>query len=218
MKRFDAWAFPDDDTGLVDEMTKHNVRVDGRLTYQHHKYLAARSCCTQFRRAIDIGAHVGLWSYFMVQDFAAVTAFEPLLEHCQCWSANVPSPNAMLYHVALGDYAGHVRMMRLPGHSGGTHVSQQDEGELVAMRTLDSYHLTEIDLIKIDVEGYERPVIEGAITTILRDRPVIIVEQVERLTERYGYPRTAVERLHEFGYELVTMLGPDAILRMPVDH
>jgi FkbM family methyltransferase len=216
VKRFDQWYLPDTDTLLAAEMTKHDVRVDGRLTYQHHKYLAARSCCTQFRGAVDIGAHVGLWSYFMVQDFDSVDAFEPMLEHCQCLLTNVTSPKLTLHHVALGDYRGHVRMQQQPGHSGGTFVSQQDEGELVIMRPLDSYALTEVDLIKIDVEGYERPIIEGALSTILRERPVIIVEQVGNLSQRYGYPHTAVERLHELGYELVTTLGPDAILRWPV--
>jgi FkbM family methyltransferase len=215
VKRFDEWCFPDDDVLLIDEMTKHNVRVDGRLTYQYHKYLAALQLCRQRRSAIDIGAHVGLWSYFLVQAFDAVDAFEPMLEHCQCLLTNVTSPKLTLHHVALGDYRGHVRMAQQAGHSGGAHVSQQDDGELVILRSLDSYALTEIDLIKIDVEGYERPVIEGALSTLLRERPVVIVEQVDRLRARYGYPHTAVERLQEIGYELVTMLGPDAILRWP---
>lgn len=216
MKRFDQWYVPDDDTLIVGEMAKHNIRVDGRLTYQHHKYLAARGCCAQLRGAIDIGAHVGLWSYFLVQDFDNVDAFEPLLEHCQCLLANVVTPKLCLHHVALGDYnRGHVRMQCEPGHSSGAFVSQRDEGELVDMRTLDSFELTEIDLIKIDVEGYECAVIEGAVQTLLRERPVVVIEQVERHRRRYGYLHTAVERLHALGYEIATVLGSDVILRMP---
>ena len=215
MKQFDQWFFPDDDTLLVGEMTKHAIRVDGRLTYQHHKYLAARACCTQLRGAVDIGAHVGLWSYFLVQDFDTVDAFEPLLEHCQCLLANVVTPKLCLHHVALGDYHGRVRMQREPGHSSGAFVSQRDDGELVDMRTLDSFELPEIDLIKIDVEGYECAVIEGAVNTIMRERPVIILEQVERHARRYGYLHTAIERLHSLGYELATVLGSDVIMRLP---
>ena len=215
MKQFDQWWFPDDDTLLVGEMLKHNIRVDGRLTYQHHKYLAARGCCAQLRGAVDIGAHVGMWSYFMAQDFDSVDAFEPLLVHCQCWIFNVKSPKACLHAYALGDYAGKVRMQRELGHSSGTFVSQRDDGELVEMRTLDSFELTEIDLIKIDVEGYECAVIEGAVQTLLRERPVIILEQVERHARRYGYLHTAVERLHSLGYEMATVLGSDVIMRMP---
>ena len=143
MKRFDEWFFPDAETLLIDEMTKHNIRVDGRLTYQYHKYLTALQLCQQRRGAIDIGAHVGLWSYFLTQAFDSVDAFEPMLEHCQCLLTNVTSPKLTLHHVALGDYRGHVRMQQQLGHSGGTFVSQQDQGELVIMRPLDSYALTE---------------------------------------------------------------------------
>ena len=44
-------------------------------------------------------------------------------------------------------------------------------------RTLDSFSLDRVDFIKIDVEGQELPVVTGARETILRNRPVICVEQ-----------------------------------------
>jgi hypothetical protein len=44
------------------------------------------------------------------------------------------------------------------------------------MRTLDSYGFTEVRVIKADVQGSEMDVLEGARKTILRDRPVLIVE------------------------------------------
>ena len=87
MMRFDEWWFPDGETQLVDQMAMHNVRIDGRLTWQYHKYVAALSLLPLNRRrvAVDVGAHVGLWSYFMARDFGAVHAFEPNVEAAICW-------------------------------------------------------------------------------------------------------------------------------------
>src|SRR5262249_56409692 len=46
----------------------------------------------------------------------------------------------------------------------------------VEVRTLDSYGFTDVRVIKVDVEGGEMDVLEGARQTILRDRPALIVE------------------------------------------
>ncbi|RWD13572.1 MAG: FkbM family methyltransferase, partial [Mesorhizobium sp.] len=44
-------------------------------------------------------------------------------------------------------------------------------------RMLDSFGLAGIDFLKIDVEGFEKPILEGGEQTIRRERPVIIIEQ-----------------------------------------
>jgi Methyltransferase FkbM domain len=46
----------------------------------------------------------------------------------------------------------------------------------VDVRTLDSYGFIDVRVIKVDVEGSEMDVLEGARTAILRDRPALIVE------------------------------------------
>ena len=57
----------------------------------------------------------------------------------------------------------------------------------VEARTLDSFGFTEVDAIKIDVEGWELMVVEGGEQTILRDRPVIQTEIVENQCRKAGY-------------------------------
>ena len=72
------------------------------------------------------------------------------------------------------------------------------------MVTLDSLQLTEVDFIKIDCEGYEENVLRGAVETIERDRPVIIVEQKRDMaTARFGLePLGAVKFLQSLGYKV----------------
>jgi FkbM family methyltransferase len=47
--------------------------------------------------------------------------------------------------------------------------------------------LQTIDLIKIDVEGAELPVLKGAIETLRRHRPILVLEVDPILMSRYGY-------------------------------
>jgi FkbM family methyltransferase len=211
---FDAtWWMPDGETQLPKAMTKINHRVDGRLTWQHHKYAAALGICPIRRRSIDVGAHVGLMSYWMVQDFENVDAFEPIAAHRDCWHLNVGATQAVLHHYALGADARMVSLTTPAGSSGGSYVQP---GETIEQRTLDSFGFTDVDFLKIDCEGYEAFVIEGAVETIRRCRPVILMEQFTDGRGRqqdYGFTlTTGTERLVALGARVRTVLGCDVIL------
>ena len=39
--------------------------------------------------ALDIGAHVGIWSMRLAQNFKRVIAFEPVPKHIECWKKNM---------------------------------------------------------------------------------------------------------------------------------
>lgn len=56
----------------------------------------------------------------------------------------------------------------------------------IAQKALDSLNYQEVDIIKIDVEGYELQVLEGAHDTILRNRPIVQVECVDIQPRAYG--------------------------------
>lgn len=216
MFQFDAWWFPDGETQLPEEMAKHDVRVDGRLTWQYHKYAAALSLCPPDRRrcAIDIGAHVGLWSYFMARDFDDLHAFEPIAAHRECWTENVEytcrtTHTLNLYACALGADEATVTLSSAPGESGGTHISER--GRQASQRTLDSFGFDIVDLIKIDVEGYEAAVIAGARETLLRCQPILIVEMLPAAAARYDHAESVGAQLSALGMTIRTRLGPDTI-------
>jgi len=58
-------------------------------------------------------------------------------------------------------------------------VLKEGEGN-IECRTLDSFNLTNVDYIKIDVDGFEVPVLQGAQETIRKNNPVINIEMKER--------------------------------------
>ena len=58
---------------------------------------------------------------------------------------------------------------------GRSHIARRGDFR-VTTRTLDTFHLDDVSLIKIDVEGYEGKVLMGARLTVERSHPAIVVE------------------------------------------
>lgn len=199
MKEWGGWFLPDGENHLVDWMRAVGHVENGRYTYQFNKLSAALPFIKQFRHAIDVGGHVGLWSFYLAGMFNAVTAFEPVAAHRECWVRNVTSPNANLCHYALGDKAGHVTLHTGPSSSGDTFIKTGGEHS-AEMRTIDSFCFEQVDFLKIDVEGYEAFCIKGAEKTIRRDKPCIVVEQKRNKGKQFGLgDKDAVELLKSWG-------------------
>lgn len=218
MIRFDQWMLPDGEAHLQEWMSVVNRRRNGRLTYQDHKFEAAQAYAHKRRVAVDIGAHVGLWSRTLAEEYREVIAFEPVSAHRACFRENLSGfQNVRLEPVALGAEAGTVRIInRTPGSSGDTGVdpraerstlrasvaTEREGGALIECRTLDSYRLPILDFLKVDTEGFEVFVLEGAEETLDRCHPVVIVEQKKEtgMMDRYGVgPRDAVDLLIRLG-------------------
>lgn len=193
----------------------------GAGTYQLVKLQAAFPHIKNFRHAVDIGAHVGLWSRILARCFARLTAFEPIEHHRACFKENVPSGQGCeieLHPFALASTDELLRFAIAPDNSGGTHVKLEEDGSgpQVVARTLDSFALTQVDFLKIDCEGYEYFILKGAEETIRRDRPCIVVEQKPGKGSMYGLDdKEAVKLLQSWGAELKFEIAGDFCLVWP---
>jgi FkbM family methyltransferase len=182
----------------------------GKPTYQFNKFAAIVPYIRDFRHAVDIGAHCGLWSRVLEKIFPKVTAFEPIEEHAKCLLENAPGVD--LHKVALGKEAGTARMSRPTGNSGNAAICA-DGAVAVPVRTLDSYGLEEIDFIKIDCEGYEYNVVTGGLETIKRNRPAIIIEQHKGWANIQGVHQFgALKLLEGLGMKVITKFNSDYLL------
>jgi len=141
---------------------------------------------------VDIGAHIGTHTVSMskaVGEKGTVIAFEPQIKIYQELLVNLELnqlTNVRANLTALGSRFGYIKMDAPKlGNEGsvGFSIGLPKSGNIVELRTLDSYNLNNVSLIKMDVEGVEDMVLAGAKKTILRNKPVILIEITGHTTD-----------------------------------
>lgn len=193
--------------------------IDGRVAWRYDRIAAALKSLPPSRRrnCVDVGAHIGMWTRWLAREFEHTTAFEPLSRHYNCLVKNLFSDygDVELHRKALGNFHGSLSMKIEREVSGRSHVAA--EGTTCLVDTLDEYEIPMVDLIKIDVEGWEKPVLEGAKETIMAWKPVVIIEQLGH-QKRYGEdPYSALKLLKSWGaVELIPNMKGDHYLGWPV--
>ena len=208
MKQVKGLWLPDEDTHFEGQIGEPIFW--GKPTYQFRKFAAVFPHIRNFRHAVDVGAHCGLWSRVLGKVFWKVTAFEPVPEHVECLKLNAPV--ATVEQVALGKDNGTVKMT-LGGDNSGNAAVRPDGEVMFPMRTLDSYNLVEVDFLKIDCEGYEQNVLLGAMETIKRERPAIILEQHKSSISSHGLkPSGGLGLLEGLGMKTIAKLNSDYLL------
>jgi FkbM family methyltransferase len=213
VKQSHGWWFPDHEVHLIDWMNskKNKLTMNDRPAYQGQKQLAALKHCREFNVAIDVGAHVGLWSYNLAHAFKEVHAFEPVAAHRECFAKNIEGIDkdicVKLMPYALGTADGMVDIDSEPGSSGNSTVRF---GGQIEMITLDRCDLHHVNLVKIDCEGFEENVLRGGEQTIRTWKPTIVVEQKREMAARFGLqPLGAVELLKSWGYRVAEEISGD---------
>jgi FkbM family methyltransferase len=217
-------SLPLGDTHFADHLRRGPL-FGGKGTYQFKKIELALGVIPASKRrvALDVGGHIGLWSRVLAHHFQRVVAVEPLPALIPHFLFNTADcENVRLVEFAAGAENGEIDLVTVADNSGNGHVAPAGVTGPMVFRTqqiqLDALNLHDVDLIKIDVEGWELPVIEGAQRMIRRDHPVMVVEQKPDNAERYGKTRTAaVELLISWGYVVAWEKAGDYCLRWEGD-
>jgi FkbM family methyltransferase len=188
--------------------------------YERHAlaFLAQAASVQRGRRGsvsyFDVGANVGHHSLFMSAIADSVLAFEPypplqakIAEKIGINNIN----NIQIVPFALGDETTELGYHPGAGTNSGAGTFLNDtagakaDAEKLSIRMgdelLGELNAPRIDVLKIDVEGFEVPVLRGLQQRILRDRPIILTELGDR-TKR------AVQTLSEYR----SLFYPDARL------
>jgi len=110
--------------------------------------------------------------------------------------------NISTYNRGLGDAKGQFEILIKKDNAGHNHIENIDvplpsgkarrrtiepEKVTIKVNTLDSYDFKDVDIIKVDTEGYEFPVVLGAEQTIVNQKPIVQLEMVHGQPERFGY-------------------------------
>ena len=150
---------------------------------------------------IDIGANIGAFSIFFAKKSFKVTSFEPISFNCKllALSSNLNSiNNIQIENTIISDFNGECKFL-IANESGLSGIISDDienhkeylkktyndfakEIITIKSRTLDSFDIERVDIMKIDVEGAELKVIKGATNTLLRCKPRILMIECEDKT------------------------------------
>lgn len=178
---------------------------------------------------LDIGAHIGTHTVTMAHlagPTGRVLAFEPqpkifreLFYNMHLNGVN----NVDFFWAGVGDHEGDIELSPFTMFNEGGTGLYGGTGKFVDLITIDSLNLENVSLIKMDVEGQEDQVLAGARETILRCKPVILIEimggyvfetapmeirerilHTMQIVENMGY---SLERVHSHDY-LALPLNP----------
>ncbi|WKW35103.1 FkbM family methyltransferase [Phage DSL-LC06] len=160
-------------------------------TYQSTHWAMTQSYLTQFRTAIDCGAHVGIFTLRMAELFQRVIAIEPTTPELVI--ANTQHlTNVEVLPIGVSD--GETTLYRYnPGKTTAcTELHQEPNDCPVKVMPIDLLGISDVDLIKIDTQGLEKQVIQGADSTIRQYAPTIHIETrdqalIEWICHEYDY-------------------------------
>ena len=203
MKQVYEYWMPSTDEHFERLITKR-VNNGGPPQYQDDVREEAYKYVTDFDIAVDVGANVGLWAKPLIEKFKRVIAFEPLEQVYMCLESNVQNLNVEIYKHALGNVNDKIEMIYDSENTGGSFVSKVGVGNITIKR-MDDLDLPKFGLLKIDCERHELEVLQGAIDTILKYKPIIVCEQQADTNECAGM------YLKSFGAREITNVRKDYI-------
>ena len=173
--------WPKSDEICYDEISKGIAFLKQAAALCHHK-----------RCAVQAGGNAGMYPIALAGIFCNVVTAEPENINFRCLSINIVSrPDIKAHHAAFAAEDGEVE---LQGWDKNTVSFKTVPGSGYKAITIDSLALPDVDFIQLDIEGGEAEALVGALDTIERCRPVIMVE-------RRGHGPDPHEMLEQMGYQ-----------------
>lgn len=176
--------------------------------YSELEFELLRQLCRAGQNVAEVGANVGALTIPLarcVGDRGRVVAYEPQPAIFQNLCANVAVnslTNVDCINAGIGNANGSIRLARIDysreGNFGGVELRNAEGGVQVDVKKFDEcYPYEELALMKVDVEGMEQQVFEGAQQTINRCRPILYVEN-----DRIDRSPSLIRLIQDWGYRL----------------
>jgi FkbM family methyltransferase len=132
----------------------------------------------------DIGSNYGGYSYItLLNTNLKVEAFEPNPSVVQNFNKiiqknSIPNVNVNSFGLSNENRTCALHVVN-PNNIGAASIKVNKDGECI-FKSLDSLNVQKMDIVKIDVEGHELEVLEGAKETIKRCKPIFIQIEINR--------------------------------------
>jgi len=171
------------------------------------------------RLGIDVGANYGIYTVVLGKSCKNCIAFEPnrsVAAAAERRARDAGLTNVEVRACALSDRDGEVtfRVPLVDGVESDAFATIEDDNSLsgrpvhsytVPCRRMDSFDLDPVGVIKIDAEGHETAILEGARAVFGRDRPAVLIEVEER--HKKGSVSFVENFFSDLGYEGFFLMG-----------
>lgn len=178
---------------IDDKYIGQRIALDKYEKYETAMVVAQAQDCSV---VVDVGANIGYYTLLLAKRVKKVYAFEPDKENFEILKKNVEEnslKNVVLVNKAVGSKNEKVGIKRNRNNYGDSKVLEGNEIECIR---LDDFMNEKVDLIKIDVQGFEPRVIEGAKEIIKKDKPILFVES-EKNIKLVGYETWSINDFAE---------------------
>lgn len=186
------------------------VEQHGKLDFDGHLLPRVLPHIKPGMTVVDVGAFIGDHTHAYAKavlgvDTGRVLAFEPNPMTFECLSRNMQGHGHVeCINKGLSSQPGRMSVSQSP-NAGAAHLVSGNDVEIT---TLDSYGLHACDLIKIDAEGLEFSILQGAWQTIARHNPVLVLEiNLGALARNGVIPEDIYGWLKLRGYEIAGVEG-----------
>jgi len=194
-----GWYVPDDDQRVTFLLAK-DTQMSRPKYEEKYREIIVRQLPNK-RTFVDVGANVGIWSLPMFKYFKNVVPYEPSKQNIECLKLNIP-PSIKIRELAVADFNGEADF-----HQAGKNCG---DGKLVGdlpipssykvpVVKLDDENLSNVDMVKIDTQGWELQVLKGMTGILKNQRPWVMIEINEevdiccKLMEKYDYEMVYVK-------------------------
>lgn len=159
--------------------------------------------CKKTDIAVTAGGNMGMYPLLLSKIFTTIYTFEPEPMNFHCLVNNCQSENIIKIQAALGDTHKMIQMNIVDITNCGMHRVSKDETGVIPMLMLDDFEFPTLDFIQLDSEGYEYNILNGAVKTITKHKPVISAEN--------GHTDQIIELMNSLGYVKVDQSSADHI-------
>ena len=187
-----GWSVPDNDQRVTLLLEGDHSMYEPSYEFKFMQTVIAH--LPNKRTFVDVGANVGIWSLPMTQHFQKVISYEPSKQNIECIKVNIPL-GAEIREKAVADFNGEAQFHQAGKNCGDGKLCRPgiNPSYIVPVVKLDDENLNNVDMVKIDTQGWELDVLKGMHDIIIKHHPWIMIEINEdvdvccELLENYGY-------------------------------
>ena len=178
--------------GDTEDQSVFNNIMNGS-DYENHMVDFYKELLNKDSVCVDVGANIGILSMYMsLFTEAPIYAFEPIKDTFEFLKKNIEfnKMNVTPFNIALSDFTGKTQFEYDPKKNGSATFSKNGTVEVEVMKLddfVETNKIEKIDVIKMDIEGFETHMMYGAQNVIENMRPDIVTEYCPPMMRERGF-------------------------------